>query len=97
MFKDSLKTFLFVCLFVCLGREISVVEYLPCMWETLGSIPSTTKKKQRGLLCSYNTGYEPPATCWQAKQLKQEVGQVPPKKPVVQWGATLTCSTPSTL
>lgn len=62
-----------------------MVEHSPGMWGTLGSILSTTmKKKQKGLLCSYNMGSEPPATCWQAKQLKQEVGQVPPKKPVVQ-------------
>lgn len=35
-----------------------MVEHLPSKWEALGSIPSTTKKKQRGLLCSHNMVYD---------------------------------------
>lgn len=61
MFKDSLGNLVRPCLqilktFSFKGKDISMVEHLPSIREALGSIPSTTKKKQRGLLCSYYMG-----------------------------------------
>lgn len=46
-----------------------------------GFNPQYHKEKAEGLAGFSQHGVRPPATCWQAKQPKQEVGQVPSKEP----------------